>query len=119
MAVGKYKTRRRAKSLRRGMTKAEWLLWLELRNRHLDGLRFRRQHPIGDYIADFACLSHRVVVELDGDEHGDLTALRYDARRDSYLRSQGWNVLRIANGEIYQDPEFVRATIHAFIKDPT
>ena len=119
MIVGKYKTRRRAKTLRRGMTKAEWLLWLELQNRQLGGLRFRRQHPIGDYIADFACLSHRVVVELDGDEHDDPAALRHDERRDACLRSQGWRVLRIANGEIYQDPDFVRTTIHTFIKDPT
>jgi len=79
-----------ARSNRRSMSDAERVAWYRLRCDAL-GVRFRRQHPIGSYIADFACLSHRIVIELDGSQHRDSD---YDRARDAYMRSRGWIVLR-------------------------
>jgi very-short-patch-repair endonuclease len=82
----------RAQELRREMSKTEWRLWYRLRGRQLMGCNFRRQVPIGPYFADFACLDARLVVEVDGDHHGD--QLVYDARRDHLLVEMGFRVLR-------------------------
>ncbi|WP_240788493.1 endonuclease domain-containing protein [Ramlibacter henchirensis] len=73
------------------MTDAERLLWSRLRMEQL-GVKFRRQHPFGPYIADFACLDPKVVIELDGSQHAEQTA--YDARRDAFFRGNGFKVLR-------------------------
>ena len=97
------------------MTKAEWLLWLALKGCKLDGLRFRRQHPIGDYIADFACLSEKLVVELDGATHDSPAAQAYDARRDAYLEGQGWRVLRLDNDDVYVGKGYASDRIRAFV----
>jgi very-short-patch-repair endonuclease len=87
---------RRARSLRRGMTDAERKLWLGIRQEQL-GVKFRRQHPIGIYIADFACLAPKLIIELDGAQHAQQRD--YDARRDAFLKSQGFAVLRFATNE--------------------
>ncbi len=73
------------------MTDSERKLWAGLRGEQL-GVRFRRQHPLGNYIADFACLGPKLIVELDGSQHQDQQA--YDARRDAFFRAQGFGVLR-------------------------
>lgn len=91
----------RARELRRDMTDAERLLWRHLRASQL-GYRFRRQHPIGPYIVDFACLSAKLVIELDGGQHADSAS---DAHRDAFLRRQGFRVLRFWNNEVLQNPE--------------
>ena len=80
-----------AKSLRREMTDGERLLWQRLRGEQL-GVNFRRQHPVGSYVADFACLAPQLIVEVDGSQHASQQA--YDARRDAYFKSLGFNVLR-------------------------
>jgi very-short-patch-repair endonuclease len=80
-----------ARSLRREMTGGERLLWQCLRGEQL-GIKFRRQHPVGPYIADFACLAPQLIVEVDGSQHADQQA--YDAKRDAYFRSLGFDVLR-------------------------
>ncbi len=80
-----------AKSLRREMTDGERLLWQRLRGEQL-GIKFRRQHPVGPYVADFACLAPQVIVEVDGSQHAGQQA--YDAKRDAYFRSLGFDVLR-------------------------
>ena len=80
-----------ARSLRREMTDGERLLWSRLRSEQL-GVKFRRQHPLGAYIADFACLVPKLIVEIDGSQHaGQLT---YDGVRDDFFRQQGFDVLR-------------------------
>jgi very-short-patch-repair endonuclease len=84
----------RARYLRKNMTLTEWRLWLKLRGRQLDGWKFRRQHPIGEYIVDFYCPAARLVVELDGSSHDDGTAFDYGQRRQAWLESQGYRVLR-------------------------
>ncbi len=76
---------------RRAPTRAELRLWRLLRDRRLNGLKFRRQVPIGPYIVDFLCVSARLIVEADGSQHGQ--SIR-DERRDAYLARQGWAVVR-------------------------
>ncbi len=101
MAYVAPKTLRRAGTLRRRLTDAETILWSRLR-RDAHGLRFRRQHPVGPFIADFACVSARVIVEVDGGTHATDAERAYDARRDAFLCSQGWRVLRVANVDVYE-----------------
>ena len=87
---------RNARTLRRGMTDAERKLWSGLRGEQL-GVKFRRQHPLGNYVADFACLDPKLIVELDGSQHANQAA--YDARRDEFFRAQGFGVLRFPTNE--------------------
>ena len=82
----------RARALRQAMTDAERRLWFHVRNRHLAGYRFRRQHPIGPYFADFACVERRLVVELDGGQH--VAGYEADGRRTAHLNGRGWRVIR-------------------------
>jgi len=92
--------RDRAKSLRRTMTRAETLLWRYLKAHHIDGLGFRRQVPMRSYVADFACHSARLIVELDGESHDFESRQRNDLARDAWLRSQGYKVLRFTNDDV-------------------
>ena len=86
-----------ARHLRRNMTNAETILWRALRGSRVDGLKFRRQVPVGQYIADFLCFEHRLIVELDGPPHDDSERKSLDSARDEWLREQGYRVLRFAN----------------------
>jgi very-short-patch-repair endonuclease len=101
--------KQRARELRRNSTKAETLLWAQLRDRRLNGYKFRRQHPIGPFFADFACIEHRLVVELDGESH-DWTYER-DAARARSLARDGYRVLRIPNEEVRTNLDGVVQTI--------
>lgn len=89
-----------ARALRANGTDAEQALWSQLRSRQLAGRKFRRQHPIGPYIADFACVQAKLVVELDGGQHAQADALEHDERRTRFLQNQGWHVLRFWNHEV-------------------
>jgi very-short-patch-repair endonuclease len=89
-------TTRRARSLRRAAPATERLLWKHLRDRRLEGLKFRRQVPIGPFVVDFACLGRRLIAEADGPFH-DAVA---DAARDAWLIRQGFRILRFSNSEI-------------------
>jgi very-short-patch-repair endonuclease len=91
--------------LRGSSTDAERALWKRLRTRQLAGAKFRRQHPIGPYIADFCCIERRLVVELDGGQHA--VAARRDARRTRYLAEQGFRVLRYWDGDVLRNVEGV------------
>jgi very-short-patch-repair endonuclease len=95
----------RARALRQTQTPAEETLWELLRNRQLAGLKFRRQHQIGDYIVDFFCPEYGLVVELDGAVHDTPDRQRKDAKRDGYLRSLGHTVLRFTNARVFDDTE--------------
>ena len=88
-----------AKENRREMTKSESMLWEALRNLNC-GYHFRRQHPIGDYIADFICLKKKLVVEVDGDYHNDPMQQQNDQMRTDYLERKGYTVIRFKNEEI-------------------
>jgi hydroxymethylglutaryl-CoA lyase len=102
---------KRARALRRGMTMPERILWKRLRADRLQGLRFRRQHPIGDYIVDFYCPGARLVVELDGESHRRGDSPARDAVRDAFLESQGLWVLRFGNQAVVKDADAVAKTI--------
>ena len=91
------KSFRNARALRRRLTNAEEILWRELRGRKFNGIKFRRQMPIGPYVADFACISRKVVVECDGRPHDSDDQQAHDAARDLWLAKNGWRVLRIPN----------------------
>jgi very-short-patch-repair endonuclease len=93
----------RARNMRREMTQAELKLWNELRAHRLMGLSFRRQHPIGPFIVDFACVAFRFIVELDGSHHADDSAVLRDIKRTQFLESQGWHVLRFWNDDVLND----------------
>jgi very-short-patch-repair endonuclease len=97
--------RERARALRRGMTEAEQQLWYHLRGCRFFGLKFRRQRPLGSYIVDFVCIGLKIIVELDGGQHAD--QVEYDARRDAWLRAQGFSVLRFWNDEVLLQTEAV------------
>jgi very-short-patch-repair endonuclease len=93
--------------MRKAPASTERFLWKLLRNRQLERLKFRRQAPIGPYIADFVCLRHRLIVEADGYWH-DADA---DAKRDAWLYRQGFRVMRFANAAITSKPKEVLAAI--------
>ena len=99
----------RAKSLRAKQTQAEGLLWSVLRGKQLSKLKFRRQHPIGPYFADFACLSKRLVVELDGGYHD--STQENDLQRQQYISNQGWSVVRFTNEDVLTDLDSVLIAI--------
>jgi len=105
-----------AKHLRRNMTEAERVLWRVLGNRAMAGFKFRRQHPIGPYIVDFACLGANLVIEVDGGQHCDSMA---DVERDEYLRNHDFNVLRFWNNEVLQNIEGVCDVILRHLGTPT
>ncbi len=109
------KTRTRARTLRHELTKAEQVMWDILRDFRPRGARFRRETPIGPYIADFSWLSARVVVEVDGDSHETDSGRRHDFRRDAFLKSQGFTVLRFDNDRVLDGPDHVVLTIEGRI----
>ena len=102
------KAQANARQLRRDMTDSERKLWSGLRREQL-GVKFRRQHPVGNYIADFACLAPKLIVELDGSQH--LQQAAYDARRDAFFREQGFVVLRFPTDAPLTNLEGVRTVI--------
>ena len=107
----------RARQMRRELTPPEGILWSHLRGRQL-GLKFRRQHPLGPYIADFYARQAGLVVEVDGESHfQDQTALAYDARRDQFMASRGLKILRFSVAEIVQNLEGVLEVIHQAAKE--
>lgn len=90
----------RARQLRQRQTPSEELLWEQLRDRRLGGHKFRRQHPLGRYIADFYCAQCRLVVELDGAGHQRPEQQAYDQARDAALRAMGCTIVRIPNRQV-------------------
>jgi len=99
-----------ARQLRGAMTDAERRLWSLLRNRKLVGSKFRRQVPVGPYVADFLCFEARLIVEVDGGQH---TESPRDEVRDAWLRSQRLIVLRLWNSDVLKNPEGVLAALQA------
>ena len=99
--------------MRRDGTDAERRMWRVLRGCGLEGLKFRRQVPLGNYIADFACFNPKVIIEVDGSQHADST---YDAERDAWFRAQGFRVLRFWNNDVLQETEGVADAIIAALR---
>src|SRR5258708_945147 len=110
MARPPLKNIERARTLRQQVVPAEALLWKSLRNRSLAGLKFRRQHPIGPYVVDFACVDCLIVVELDGETH--VATQLADAERSRFLEGQDWKVMRFWNTQVFDDTEAVKEAIY-------
>jgi len=106
-----------ARRLRDELSLPEVLLWQQLRGRHT-GAKFRRQHPIGPYVVDFCCVAVRLVIEVDGGAHDRGDRPLRDARRDAFLKENGYRVLRIAAGDILRDVGAVVAAIGALVASP-
>ncbi len=100
-----------SRQLRKKQTRYEAKLWTYLRNRKLGGLKFRRQHPVGPFIADFCCMEKNLIIELDGGHHNKEENIREDKKRDAILTSFGYTVLRIWNNELTKNLEGVLDTI--------
>ena len=103
-----------ARKLRQTSTIPEVKLWQPLRNRRFVGLKFRRQFPVGPYVVDFVCLSHKLVIELDGGQHSE--QLDYDNKRTEYLNHCGFKVLRFWNSDIFLHFDIVLEQIRQWVE---
>ncbi len=112
---GHAKRTKQAKRLRRSQTDAELRLWYHLRAHRFLGLKFKRQKPVGPYIADFVCLEHRLVIEVDGSQHNDHKQ-ESDRIRDCWLKAQGLIVLRFWNDEVLRDTDAVLERIRQVVE---
>ena len=99
----------RARKLRKEQTSAERLLWSALRNFSFAGLKFRRQHPVSFYVADFCCIQKKIIIELDGDSH-DFSEQK-DKERTEALNKEGYQVIRFSNADVLDNLEGVLMTI--------
>jgi very-short-patch-repair endonuclease len=105
------KLRVRSRSLRRSLTDAERIIWYGVRAHRLNGASFRRQAPIGPFIVDFVCHDARLIIEVDGAQHFEAEHEKDDARRDAYLRSRGYRVLRFNNHDVMTNRQGVLEAI--------
>ena len=105
-------TQIRARKLRNQSTDAERLIWQHLRQKQINGFRFRRQFPIDAYIVDFACIEAKLVVELDGGQHQEQVA--HDTRRDAQISNQGYRVWRFWNNQVFAG---TTAVLEAILKE--
>ena len=98
-----------ARNLRKNLTDTEKFLWRSLKSKQLNGLRFRRQAPIGPYIVDFVCFERRVIVECDGGQHA--FQIQRDKERDQWFDNEGYRVLRFWDSDVLKNPEGVLEAI--------
>ena len=92
-----------AKNLRHNQTDAEGLLWYYIRSKQLGGFRFKRQQIIEKYIVDFVCFEKKLIIELDGSQHGEIDIIKSDKIRDDFLKYRGFKILRFWNEEIFKN----------------
>ena len=105
-----------ARRLRWELTDVERKLWYHLRGRRFEGVKFRRQYPIGRYIVDFICVEQKLIIELDGGQHALNVA--YDQARDAWLAEQGYHMLRFWNNEVIENMEGVLISIKTALGNP-
>jgi very-short-patch-repair endonuclease len=108
----------RSRQLRIAASDAEQKLWHHLRRKHVNGLRFRRQFPLGPYFTDFVCLSARLVVEVDGGQHGLPRQQAHDGRRTAWLEANGFRVIRFWADEVMANTAAVLDGIEAALREP-
>ena len=105
-----------AKGLRKRSTDVERLLWSRLCAGRFEGMKFRRQHPIGEYITDFVCLERKLIIELDGGQHALPDELQKDRQRDDWLEKEGYTVARFWDNEVLTNTlgvlEAIRERLH-------
>ncbi|WP_119389911.1 endonuclease domain-containing protein [Taklimakanibacter lacteus] len=105
-----------ARALRKRMTPEEVKLWVRLRTWCSKGYHFRRQAPIDGYVLDFLCKTHKLIVEVDGSQHGEKRGLAHDERRDAHFRAKGYRIARLWNTDINRDPDASADTIWAVLQ---
>jgi very-short-patch-repair endonuclease len=108
--------RDRARGMRKCASRAEEAVWSLVRGRAIKGAKFRRQHAIHSYIADFACVDAKLIVEIDGRSHDVAEQVAYDATRTEALEKAGWRVLRVRDDDVLTDPQSVAARIADALK---
>ena len=111
------KMRNLARTLRKAQTPAEQLLWSKLRSRGLSGCKFRRQHPIDNYILDFYCHDAHLAIELDGGDHSNKENMIKDKKRTSYLNKKGIRVIRFWNHDVLENLDEVLIEIDAILQE--
>ena len=109
----------RSRSLRSATTSAELKLWSRLRNRQLGGFKFVRQEAIGAYFADFVCREANLVIEVDGGTHGEPHEVENDAVRTDTIEALGYRIMRVWNGDVYENPDGVLDMILAALEKRT
>jgi very-short-patch-repair endonuclease len=109
--------RDRGRRLRAESTDAERKLWKYLRAKRFAGFKFRRQHRLGPYFVDLCCVSHRLVIELDGSQHAEPAAETKDAVRTAYLNQQGYRVIRFWNEQVNREIDDVLEAVYAALMD--
>ncbi len=105
-----------AKKLRKNSTPQEQKLWNILRNKQLNGLKFTRQYPIGEYIVDFCCRTKKIVIELDGGQHNENLNIKLDKTRSEFIEAKGYKIIRFWNNEIDENIEGVYIKLQDFCK---
>lgn len=111
------KLKPKARSLRAGLTDAEQCLWRRLRRKQILDVQFYRQKPIGNYIVDFYAPAARLVVEVDGSQHAELTQAKYDERRSEYLENLGLRVLRFDDRQVLLELDAVAQEIYRAVNE--
>ena len=102
--------------LRQRQTEAEKTLWARLRNRQLEGVKFRRQQPIGHYVVDFASFENRIIVEIDGGQHNERGISEKDEERTAWLKGEGYHILRFWNNEVLKNVDGVLEVIREALR---
>lgn len=105
-----------AKDMRQAPTEAEAVMWEHLRNRKVAGIKFRRQHAIGGFIVDFACLKHHLIIEIDGSVHDTPEQKAYDTSRQQHLENLGYKILRFTNDDVFNRATHITAQITTIVK---
>ena len=105
-----------ARKLRQSQTDAENALWTRLKNKQLEGVKFRRQQPLGSYIVDFVSFERKIIIEVDGGQHNEREASERDEERAAWLKERGYQVLRFGNNEALVNMEGVLENIREFLK---
>lgn len=105
-----------SRELRKEQTEAEKLLWSRLRNNQLCGVKFRRQQPVGNYIVDFVSLDKKLIIEIDGGQHDEITIRTKDQQRTIYLEGRGFKVMRFWNNDVLKNTEGVLLQIEEVLR---
>ncbi len=106
-----------AKELRKRSTDTERLLWKHLRTKQFEGLKFKRQQPVGKYIVDFICFEKKIIIELDGGQHTQPSETQKDKERDIWFEAQGYKVLRFWDNEVFMNTRGVLEFIKAYLQE--
>jgi very-short-patch-repair endonuclease len=106
-----------AKDLRKRLTATEQHLWKHLRGKQFEGLKFKRQQPVGKYIVDFMCFEKKIIIELDGGQHMQLLEKQKDGERDAWFEAQGYTILRFWDNEVLMNTRGVLEVISTYCQE--